>query len=424
MKVELANYRVQPRVFNVGTTQKVVINPRGKHAHFNTNSKYTIEMIPTEKSLDATLNADYTVKDYIVNQDGSLELEFHFDFEQMYFLRVRGDHLSPKEFRLYALNDDLYHRVPLKGDLHSHSYYSDGCEEPSVVVANYRKNGFDFMGLTDHHLWHPSKEAVDLYKGIPSDITLFYGEEIHIMGGYIHAVNFGGDSSVNEYYKQNTELCEKQVSELIEQSPFDEEMTKTDYARRKWIADKIVEFNGLSILVHPYWLSCAYNMRTEMTEALLVNNVYQAFELLGGQSVNENSMQLHLYNHIRAKGYNIPIVGSSDSHGTEPKVYFTEQFTIVFSSSREHNDIINSIKDGYSVAVEDYNGQLPRCHGDFRMSKFALFLIEEYYPEYIEISFEQGRLLKLHMTNEEDCMQLLNLIQGRTTKYYNDFFGR
>ena len=38
-----------------------------------------------------------------------------------------------------------------KGNLHCHSYWSDGLAFPDQAVRDYREAGFDFCALTDHN---------------------------------------------------------------------------------------------------------------------------------------------------------------------------------------------------------------------------------------------------------------------------------
>src|SRR5690606_31548705 len=97
-----------------------------------------------------------------------------------------------------------------------HSYHSDGNEAPEIVAANYRKNGFDFMALTDHHLWYPSKIAVDAYKDTPIDLKLFYGEEVHPFRNHVHMVNFGGSYSVNELFEKDPDRYYREINEIME----------------------------------------------------------------------------------------------------------------------------------------------------------------------------------------------------------------
>ena len=53
----------------------------------------------------------------------------------------------------------------LKGNLHTHSLWSDGDGFPEVAVKWYRSNGYDFLSLTEHNViarkqaWLPVDQA-------------------------------------------------------------------------------------------------------------------------------------------------------------------------------------------------------------------------------------------------------------------------
>ncbi|MEQ8535233.1 MAG: histidinol-phosphatase, partial [Imperialibacter sp.] len=38
-----------------------------------------------------------------------------------------------------------------KGNLHTHSYWSDGDEFPEMIMGWYKDHGYDFVGLSDHN---------------------------------------------------------------------------------------------------------------------------------------------------------------------------------------------------------------------------------------------------------------------------------
>ena len=40
----------------------------------------------------------------------------------------------------------------VKGNLHTHSYWSDGDEFPEVVMDWYKSNNYDFVALSDHNI--------------------------------------------------------------------------------------------------------------------------------------------------------------------------------------------------------------------------------------------------------------------------------
>lgn len=423
MKKELADYRVSPKVFLVGKPTDIIIAPRGYHANFAEHENYQLRFVPMEQSIEPLGEEHYPTIEATA-KNGALAFSYSFPAEQMYLIRVLKDGERLLQFPVYALLPDLFARRPLKGDLHVHSCNSDGHEEPAVVAANYRKNGFDFMALTDHSKWRPSQELIARYEGIPTDLHLFYGEEIHVSRDYIHAINFGGSSSVNEYYYGNEAKCEAEIKALSETLTLPEGLNAMDIARRVWIAREIQKTGGMAILVHPHWMNNAYNMPETVCDYLFGEHTYDAFELLGGQSVFENNMQTGMYQEQRAKGRKIPAVGSSDSHGTEPGLYFHDVFTLVFAESTSLDGICGAVKDLYSVAVENYPGEENRVHGPYRMVKYALFLLNEYFPEYRELCFEQGRAMKEWATENPEAIRILELLKGRTDRYYGQFFGR
>ena len=47
-------------------------------------------------------------------------------------------------------------------------------KEGSVMnlAANYRKNGYDFMAITDHERYYPSLEAKDVYQDVPIGLNI------------------------------------------------------------------------------------------------------------------------------------------------------------------------------------------------------------------------------------------------------------
>ncbi len=453
MKREIADYEVRPGVAPVGERVCVRIVPRGSHARFDdkirrmpfeerkrlrksqreafqpdTEAEYRIYFLPMEHSIEpqsASLYDNVTVRPL---EDGSLEFCHTFQEEQEYKLvildRADGDRELVR-LSIYALQPDLYGRRVYRGDLHVHSYYSDGREDPRIVAANYRKQGFDFMALTDHYRMYPSELLADFYRDVPTDLAIFTGEEVHVPYPiYIHAVNFGGSYSVNEYYEDHREECDGEVARIEEGIQAPEGASAHDLAQRIWVAEQIRKSGGMSILVHPHWISNAYNMPDAVTDYLVAHRIYDAFELLGGIGIHENNVQTAFYQEQRAMGREMPIVGSSDSHGTEPERYFTWTSTLLWAKGNSLEELTEAVKDFRSVAVERYPGEAHRVYGRYRYVKYARYLLEYYFPRHDELCFEQGRLMKDFVCGEEGALETLKAIQGRTDRFAERFFGK
>ena len=427
MKTELAYYEIFPKIVRAGVKTEITIRPLGRHAEFKSDTEYLVMYLPmceTRESLDV----DY---DSIVVKpsNGSLKFEYAFPGEQAHIIRVFKMPIKDRDrerpvgnFMVYSLYPDLYELRPYKGDFHLHSFHSDGREAPEIVAANYRKNGFDFIAVTDHHLWYPSEEAIRAYQGIPIDLKLFNGEEVHPYKNHVHMVNFGGRFSINELFEKDPDRYYREVREIMEQIEVPEGVNAYQYASCVWCFERIREAGGLGIFCHPHWIANVYHIAEKFIDYLFETKPFDAFELLGGHEVHSNNMQTAYYNEARAKGLEIPIVGASDSHGTVNGNWSNWMYTIVFSKDLELESIIHAVKSLNSVAVEHYPGEAFRIYGPFRLVKYADFLLNEYFPLHDELCFEEGRLMKDYICGHSNAVELLRLMQGRTGRLLEKCF--
>jgi hypothetical protein len=85
----------------------------------------------------------------------------------------------------------------LKGQLHTHTTFSDGTLTPQQLADVYTGLGFDFIAITDHdHLLKPS--YMDMIQKIKSSLTIFNGIEltVHCSKGYVHVNRIEGEREV------------------------------------------------------------------------------------------------------------------------------------------------------------------------------------------------------------------------------------
>lgn len=450
MANELIDYAVWPGVVKAGRKTEVYIQPKGAHARFDcvfrdwgwtqkwehiypdaygvrdTKTSWKIYIIPMEESNAPDIWQNYPHTAAKLTEDGGLKFTYTFAREQEYILAVEENDSGIQRLRLriYAVDEDLYGLRPYKGDMHVHSHYSDGREAPEFVAANYRQAGFDFMAQTDHHKYFPSLQLMKAFKNVPTGMKFYPGEEVHEPGGYIHVINFGGSFSVNEYYLENKADCDKAIDEIkAGLTDFDDEAQRLDVARRLWIAAQIKRGGGLAVLVHPHWINMAYNMRDAVTDYLFGHQVYDAFELLGGQSVRENNMQIAFYEEQLMKGRTIPVLGLSDSHGTEPPAYFQQSSTVVLSEDNTFEALVKNIKAYNCVAVDDYPKEDYRVYGRYRIVKYCRYLLDTYFPVHDSLCAQQGRLMKDYICGDESAVEILEMIKDRVENYAHRFFG-
>ncbi|MFV0519577.1 MAG: PHP domain-containing protein [Lachnospirales bacterium] len=427
MKTELQYYDIFPKVVLKNKETIVTIKSLGKHTNFENGDVYKIYPLPMNE-----VYANFKVDSpFIEATASSTKISFSFSFkkEQQYNIVLfdKNDKVVV-DLRMYCLEDDLYELIPLKGDLHVHSFRSDGKESPEIVAANYRKAGFDFMTITDHEMMYPSYEAIECYKEAEIDLLIVPGEEVHTPNNEVHIVNFGGSISVNEFFQKNSEKYYEEVKEVEKDLEKIDGVDSYQLASSIWAFNKIKENGGLAIFPHPNWVyEYCYHIPEKLKLALFELGAFDAFELIGGQSLNENTMQINLYNELCAKGISVPIVGSSDSHGTINSEWFQIGKTVVLAKENSKDEIISAIKGYKAAALEQYasNGEIrPRVYGPFRIASYVEFLINEYFPLHDELCFEEGRLMKDYVNCVENSKEELKMLKGRTNKLINKYFGK
>jgi hypothetical protein len=417
-------FDIYPKIVRAGHETTITIRPLFDHVRFGANMP-EIALCPAEgDSTQTTQLPPITLQPTLV--DGSLQARYCFESEQEYTLLVGSGPKILAEARLYALDDDLFIRRPYKGDVHIHSYHSDGKESPAYVAGAGRRIGLDFMAITDHHKYAPSLEAIRAFDGVPTDLHLYPGEEVHPPNNPVHIINFGGNFSVNEQFKGETYRREVQAI-ADDLADFPPAMDRYTYASCVWSFDRIREGGGLAVFCHPYWYSRhRYDVPEALTTLLFNRQPYDALELIGGYhpfEVESNMLQVARYHDERARGKNIPIVGVSDAHGCETGELFGWYYTLVFAPSLDLPDLIQNVKRLYSVAVEALPGETPRAHGPFRLAKYAQYLLREILPLHDALCVEEGRLMLAHIAGDPHAINMLRAYQGRITALYDHLWA-
>ena len=416
-------YRVIPTIVRSGIKQTVTIYPIGEAKRFSDDTDYIVSFLPREVfSVNRLYHQESWDKVTLRSENGVLKVSYTFTDEQEWVISVTtAENIekkkAPLEFFVYSLYEDLYEREPYLGDLHVHSCRSDGKEDPAIVAANYRREGFDFLALTDHKLWQPSDDMINAYSDLDLGIKLFHGEEVHIPSSAIHMVNFGGSYSVNDLYYNNVEEIDEKIKADAEKLQPRDGIHMLDLAYRKWITEEIRKSGGLSIVAHPHWICRqTYNMNRNTLDEIFARGYYDAFELIGGNDTHSNNLQTTFYHDQLAKGRRIPIVGSSDSHGTDPANYFCLGKTIVFAKDTELDSVCSAITDMYSVAIEHRYGEEERVFGPYRLVAYARFLLDHYFPYHSEFCFEEGILMREYLLGDKEAGKAIGAAAERTRK--------
>lgn len=459
MKKELYNYDIFPMVFLAGEEKKITIKPLGCHAGFIRDNEYTVYVKRVEVAEERRYAGSGGCQTFkiIPDDDGCLRFRCVFPVEGQYFVQI---HLNPEEKKLvqlclYALNSDMKGRYPYRGDLHMHSRRSDGNEDPLVVAANYRGHGYDFMVLSDHRRYYPSLEVrralkIDNEDNSPlTDYLVVQGEEVHLPLNDAHFVNFGSKYSINALVTPNAnqekdgdnpewrsfdgkcpdpmtkEEFEAMIKEKAKDIPLENEAERCSLAALRWISEQVRLGGGLGIFPHPYWQCSTMQLSEDFLRVVYKDKPFDAFEVLGGENMfSHNGFQTSFYYEMKAQGYDYPVVGSTDSHGST--VHNRNALicsTIVFAHENKTEDLIDSIKSKYSVAVDTISPEY-RLVGDFRLVKYGSFLMENWYPLHDLACQSEGYYLKKYLTNDKtvNSEQILVTLKGQVPALINKYF--
>jgi len=434
MKQVHYNYDIFPLVFPKGEPTEITVKPLGVHASFS--GEYLLSVMRIDSGSPKMTETAWNHTDYTVSPDadGCIRFTYTAAVENELIVRIFKDDKKLVQFSLYALDEDLACRIPLRGDLHMHTCRSDGKEDPAIVCANYRAIGYDFIVVTDHHRYYPSLEAIADYADADIPLNILPGEEVHLPGQFIHIVNAGGLFSVNgllecmpNYTETNGALDKRRFDDtitppdIIPQQQYDREIEalkeqlsalpegvdKGWYAVCLWAYEKIRQADGIGIFAHPYWLWDMWQVPEAFTKQMLKEHPFDAFEVLGGENYyGHNGYQTALYYDEYREGRIHPIVGSTDSHGsTEYNRNKDICSTIVFAHENERKDILTSIKDRYSVAVDTISKEY-RLVGEHRFQKYASFLMENFYPIHDRQAAVDGEVMRQYYVGDASAEEI------------------
>jgi len=402
----MANSRTRfcpfPSVVRAGQTTKITIFPCDISRRFREEFEYEVGVIGLLDDMvhyyfKEPLDLPYVIK------DGTLQFEYTFSREQEYQIAFCKKGEKQVKLSVYALAEDLYHRRPLKGDLHAHTYYSDGNDGVAMTPADFREQGFDFFALTDHNRMFTSEFAIKAFENVTLGMHIMKGEEVHTPGSLLHIVAVGGKESVCDKYVRDPEGYEKAVDEIAETLTDVPETYRRRTAMAKWACGEIRKAGGISIFAHPFWMPYKYNVSEEFCDILFDQDIFDALEVMGGIEAANCNLQLALWQHQSARGHKLPVVGSSDTHDhSRSSTPFARRFTVLLAKDNTTESILEAIRQGYCVA-----GELPlsseedvRFYGDLRLVKLAHFLYKNYFDKTFELCAAEGALMQRYASGD------------------------
>ena len=146
MRRELHYFDIYPKVVKVSETATITI--KCLENYFKpADGPIKVTVVPMTELIKVILTKPEATA-YAKN--GVISINYHFEKEQEYRFKIQIKDDEWAGLSVYALEEDLYELIPLKGETHAHTNISDGWESPEVLAGYYRKAGFDFIVISDH----------------------------------------------------------------------------------------------------------------------------------------------------------------------------------------------------------------------------------------------------------------------------------
>ncbi len=424
-------YRIYPSVVPADKETEITVVPTERAFLFFEGQEYTVKIIPVAADVPNRMDRSHHTLMQVIAHGGVLQFSYTFCDEQEYTVVVfNKDEKRLAALALYSLKEDLYERVPLRGDLHLHSYRSDGQQDPAALMGHFREQGYDFMALTDHNRYYPGGEIDEGFAGVKLGITHVQGEEIHIPEMSIHIVGVGSREAVSEIYIENSPEYQAEMAEYKASVPAHVPTQYADrYAMCKWVSDNVRKRGGLVIFPHPFWIpgdSKSFNVCDGLSALMMEDGLFDAYELIGGMDQWYNNRSVAFWSDMRMSGTDISVVGSSDVHEITRSVEFPHKFTVCFASDNSERDILEAVEKGFSVAVEAEGTEYERtyrAYGSLRLVSYAIFLLNNYFPELQRVCQGEGIAMRNYLMGITSS-EVIELQVAQTEEFKSRYFGR
>jgi hypothetical protein len=216
-----------------------------------------------------------------------------------------------------------------RGDLHSHSFHSDGRWTIKAMLESARSNNLDFLAITDHNTISNSRDIDGQLRDF-EHFLLVRGEEVTTHGGHINVWGLTSGNWVDFRVLPGLRSSADQI------------------------ADESHKLGALASVNHPTMtcFGCAWSYGDDWGS-------FDSVEIWNARWDEGDESALKIWDGLLQQGKILTAVGSSDSHlpPYEPSTYPTnldmgEPTVFVGAEKLAVPDILNGIKRGRVVVTE------------------------------------------------------------------------
>lgn len=224
-----------------------------------------------------------------------------------------------RQYQVYIDRTKTY----LKGNLHTHSTFSDGIYSADQLVTIYQEAGYQFLGMTDHDVWYRGK--VDY-------------PDFFILPGVEQGFHYQGTDETKGVYTHFN--CYGSCQEILQRDSI-------SYQDVKEIDSKLAEISQTNSLIqfnHPAVSKFEDQELLQMTH-------YQLFELYNhkdflmetGMGACERSVR-YLLDH----GRKVLVTAGDDFHGPYQQEFFGNCFGgyVMVEAELQEESILKALRDG------------------------------------------------------------------------------
>jgi hypothetical protein len=162
-----------------------------------------------------------------------------------------------------------------------------------------------------------------------------------------------------------------------------------------------------------------------VSEAIYKNGYCDVVEIFGGGGNKTNhKLQPMLYYDGKEKGYDYPIIASTDAHSSlqHNDHGFDHAFSIVYSETADK--IPENILKGNVAAIDNWNVDEQTAYTSFRLARYTYFLLEEYYPMHDAFCNATGQALLRLVLGDDTQNELVGKLEEELKKFDKEFFGK
>lgn len=211
-----------------------------------------------------------------------------------------------------------------KGDLHTHTLASDGVHTLEELAWKAKRNGLDFVAITDHNQFVSEAALAGL-----AGVTMIPGVEwTHYQG---HA-NFIGSSRPYDGIFAANSLTEVQA--------------KFESARQ---GGALISIN------HPFDETCGFQFNLSQLP-------FDCLEVWNGPMRESNLKAVGYWHQLLCAGQKIPICGGSDYHRDTPFIFLGGPTMGVYAQSLGMSDLLDAIRSGHSFITFSPSGPVLELH--------------------------------------------------------------